>query len=294
MISIIIPFHNERENLILLHKKLLHVLMKTKQEFEVVFVDDGSTDNYKLPSTNYKLIKHRKRMGKGKALISGFAASKGDVVVFMDADLQDDPEDLPLFFKKIDEGYDLVNGWRKNRKDPFFKKFYSAVFNQFLLGGLLRSKFHDINCGFKAMKREVLENVSIYGDNYRFVPILADKEGFKTAEIVVNHHPRLHGRSKYGFFRVISGFFDTLSTFFIYSFSEKPLQFFGPVGTLVFLAGFILCAYLAYERLFFGVLLFRRPALLLGVLLIIVGIQIIMTGIIGELIVYLNSKNKSS
>ncbi len=296
MISFIIPFHNEKENLAPLYKKIREVMKSLSQNFEIVFVDDGSTDasSQKIKGKeNTVLVSHRKRMGKGRALMSGFFASKGEVIFFMDADLQDDPADIPAFLEKIKHGYDLVNGWRKNRKDPFFKKFYSSIFNQFLLGVLLQSRFHDINCGFKAMRREVLEQVSLYGDNYRFIPILADKEGFKTSEVVVHHHPRHSGKSKYGFFRVISGFFDTVTTAFIYSFSEKPLHFFGPIGSIIFMAGFILCAYLAYERLFFGVLLFQRPALLLGVLLIIVGFQIIMTGIIGELIVYFNNKKES-
>ncbi len=296
MISVIIPFHNEKENLQPLHKKLVQVLKSTKEDFEIVFVDDGSTDNSakKIEGKEKTMVAyHRKRMGKGVALMSGFSASSGDIILFMDADLQDDPDDIKAFLAKINEGYDLVNGWRRDRKDPFFKKFYSMIFNQFLLGGLLRSRFHDINCGFKAMRREVLESISLYGDNYRFVPILADKEGFKTSEVVVHHHPRLSGKSKYGFFRVISGFFDTLTTYFIYRFSEKPLHLFGPVGSVVFLFGFGLCLYLAFEKIFFGKLLFQRPALLLGVLLIIVGLQIIMTGIIGELIVYFSNKRKS-
>ncbi|OGK17862.1 hypothetical protein A3G67_02970 [Candidatus Roizmanbacteria bacterium RIFCSPLOWO2_12_FULL_40_12] len=295
MISVIIPFHNEKDNLLLLYKKLKAVFGRLKKEFEIVFVDDGSTDDSQKAikgQPHTKLVFHKKRMGKGKALMSGFAESTGEVILFMDADLQDDPEDIELFLNELESGYDFVNGWRKFRKDPFFKKFYSSIFNGFLLNSLLRSKFHDINCGFKAMKREVLEHIPLYGDNYRFTPILADKEGFRTTEVVVHHHPRLHGSSKYGLFRVVSGFFDTLTTYFIYTYSEKPLHFFGPVGGVVFAIGFIICAYLAFEKIFFGVLLFRRPALLLGVLLIIVGIQIAMTGIIGELIVYFSNKNK--
>lgn len=293
MISILIPFHNEKENLKELYRKIKEVFSKDKTEFEIVFIDDGSTDGsaeHVKNLSNVVLVSHKKRRGKGIALTTGYRASQGQTLLFMDADLQDDPEDIPRFLKKIDEGYDFVNGWRKDRRDPFFKKFYSAIFNGFLLNKLLKSNFHDINCGFKAMKRSVLEEISFYGDNYRFLPILADKEGFKTTEVVVHHHPRLHGKSKYGFFRVISGFFDTLTTSFIYKFSEKPLQFFGPVGSVIFLIGFVTTLYLAFERIFFGVLLFRRPALTFSVLFIIVGLQIVLTGIIGELVVYFNVK----
>lgn len=298
MISIIIPFYNEEQSLPILIDRLVKVCKKINKEYEIILLDDGSTDakrqNYQLPITNYQLIHHRKRLGKGRALLTGYKAAKGGVIVFMDADLQNDPDDLPKFLEKIDEGYELVNGWRRDRKDTFLKTAPSAIFNFFLLRLLLKSKFHDINCGFKAMKRTVLEKIPLYGDNYRFLPIIADQEGFKTTEIIVSHQQRLYGKSKYGIIRLLFGLFDTLTTYFVYKFSEKPLHFFGPVGGSFFLLGFSMSLYLAFERLFFHVLLYRRPALLFGVSLIIVGVQIIMTGIIGELIVYLNKKAKES
>lgn len=297
MISVIIPFYNEQENLPELITRLHSVLQRMKEKYELILVDDGSTDSYEsvLPkkSPEVHLIKHRRRMGKGRALQSGFDRSKGDVIVFMDADLQDDPDDVPKFIAEIENGHEFVNGWRKNRLDPVSKTLPSSIFNYFLLKKLLKSRYHDINCGFKAMKREVLEEYTFYGDNYRFLPILADRRGFRVTEVVVTHHPRRHGVSKYGFFRIFFGFFDTVTTYFIYSFAEKPLHFFGPIGGLFFLVGSLITSYLTIERLFFGVELYKRPLLLAGVFLTIVGIQVIMTGIIGELIVYWHKTHRS-
>lgn len=299
MLSIIIPFYNEEESLPVLINQLIDTVKTVKEKWEIILVDDGSDDAYASEfrvhsdsiGTKFKVIKHRKRLGKGKALLTGFNNSKGNIIVFMDADLQNDPSDLSKFLDKINQGYDLVNGWRKNRQDNIFKTLPSSIFNLFLLKIFLRSKFHDINCGFKTMRREVLEIIPLYGDNYRFLPLMADQEGFKTTEVIIAHHPRRFGKSKYGFWHLLFGMFDTLTTYFIYKFSEKPLHFFGLVGGSLFLIGFLISLYLTVERVFLGILLYRRPLLFLGILLIIVGLQIVMTGIIGELIVHLNKKS---
>lgn len=293
MISILVPFYNEAENLPILIKRLIEVIKKLDQNTEIILIDDGSTDDWKsklgVMSNELRVIKHRKRLGKGQALLNGFKQSKGDIIVFIDADLQNDPEDLPKLLEKIDD-YDFVNGWRKDRIDPISKTLPSSIFNFFILKLILRSKFHDVNCGLKVMRREVLETIPLYGDNYRFLPIIAEKEGFRTTEVEIKHHPRKFGKSKYGIIRLLFGLFDTLTTYFIYTFSEKPNHFFGPVGLIIFIFGFIITFYLVFQRIFFGVLLYRRPSLLIGILMVIVGIQIIMTGVIGELIVYLNKK----
>ncbi len=295
MFSIIVPFYNEKESLPALYNGLSREL--SGKSHEIIFVDDGSTDGGSVKArqitakdTSVSIIAHKKRFGKGRALLTGYKASRGEVIIFMDADLQDDPADIKRLVKKIDEGYDLVNGWRKARNDSLSKTVPSAIFNVLLLKPFLKSKFHDINCGFKALRREVLNNIPLYGDNYRFLPILADRAGFRTTEVVVNHRPRLYGESKYNLVRLFFGLLDTFTTYFIYQFSERPLHFFGSIGGLLFLAGFTTAIILSIQRIFFGILLYRRPALLLAVLLIIVGIQIVMTGIIGELIVYLNKK----
>lgn len=300
MISVIIPYHDEAKNLEELVTRLEKVVKKIKgKEFEFIFVDDGSTDNPpKLPDTiaGFRLKHTRLRLqtGKGRALIVALNRSKGDTLVFMDADLQDDPADLPLFLAKIDEGFEFVNGWRKDRQDGLNKTLPSSIFNTLLLKIVLKSPYHDANCGFKAMSREVLEEITLYGDNYRFLPIFAAQSGFKVAEVEVHHSPRVHGESKYGFWRILTGSFDTLTTYFLYKYSEKPLQFFGAVGGFLFFIGFIFTSWLVYDRLFNGILLYRRPALLAGVMLLIIGVQIIMTGIVAELQVFFYKKLKKT
>lgn len=293
MISIIIPFYNEQESLPVLLKELEEVMNRFDQKYEIIFVDDGSTDasasKLKIKNENLKIIKHKKQFGKGEALTTGIKNSSGNTIIFMDGDLQDDPRDIPKFIKKIDEGNDLVNGVRKVRKDNFLIKSYSNLFNWFL-HNFLKSPVSDINCGFKAIRKEVFEEIILYGNNFRFLPLAAYYKGFKVSEIEVNNRERKYGKSKFGAGKFFIGILDTTSAYFLYQFSEKPLHFFGSIGSFFFLIGFIIAVILSIERLFFGQLLYRRPALLLAVVLIIVGIQILMTGIIGELIVYLNKK----
>jgi len=296
MISIIIPFFNEADSLPLLYKRLTSVLGKLKTNFEIIFVDDGSTDgslkNLKMVSPQVKIITHRKRLGKGQSLADGFKQSTGGTVVFMDADLQDDPADINKFLDKIRRGLQFVNGWRMKRQDPVSKTLPSSIFNLIIIKLFFKAKFHDINCGFKAMKREVLEQIPLYADNYRFLPLLAEGKGFRTGEVVVTHHKRRYGKSKFGFLRLMYGLLDTVTAYFIDKFSEKPLHFFGPIGSILFVSGFLVTIDLVFERIFYQRMLYRRPALLLGILFIIVGIQVIMTGIIGVLIVYLDKKAK--
>jgi glycosyltransferase involved in cell wall biosynthesis len=294
MISVIVPFHNEVESLPILINQLINRLKKIEEAWEIILVDDGSTDAYaskfNVQCSRFKIIKHRKRFGKGQALRTGIENAKGDVIVFMDADLQDDPKDLPKFLQKIKEGYDFVNGARAERRDNFLVKIYSVVAALFLKL-FLHSPYTDINCGFKVFKREVLFNFIFYANNFRFFPLVVYYQGFKVTEIPVINHPRKYGQSKFGSTKLFIGMIDTLTAYFLYRFSEKPLHFFGIIGSSLFLIGFLLTLYLAIERIFFNILLYRRPILFLGILLIIVGVQIIMTGIIGELIVYLNKKS---
>lgn len=299
MISVIIPFHNEEESLSALYDKLKSSLSSVKQDHEIIFVNDGSTDHGrhfidKLSAKDKRviLINLRKRSGKGRALEAGFSTSQGSAIIFMDADLQNDPSDIPQLLDKLDEGYELINGYRKLRLDNKDKTLPSKIYNK-LIGLLFKIDLHDINCGFKVMKRIVLETIPIYGDNYRILPILAKNEGFKIVEMEVSHHPRKFGVSKYGPWRMMFGFLDVMSYFFVLKYFEKPLHFFGAIGAFIFFIGSIILIYLGIERLFFNKLLFQRPVLFLGLLLFIVGVQIIATGFIGELIVFLNKrKNK--
>jgi len=295
MISIIIPFYNEKESIPILIKELTDQMEKIKKEYEIVLVDDGSEEisNIKYQVSSIKLFHHRKRLGKGAALKTGIENSIGNVIIFMDADLQDDPKDIHKFLKKIDEGYDFVNGIRTNRKENNLIKIYSKAASWFLKT-FLHSPFTDINCGFKAFKKEILKDFNFYGNNFRFFPLATYLNGYKVAEIPVINNKRKFGKTKFGKSKIFVGVLDTLTAYFLFKFSEKPLHFFGMIGGVLFFVGFLISLYLAIERLFFNVLLYRRPALQLGILLIIVGIQIIMTGIIGELIVFISKKNSKS
>lgn len=301
MISVIIPFYNEEKNLPVLTGKLSEVLGKLKTDFEIIFIDDGSTDrsssklksqisNLNLNTENFRIISHKKRKGKGKALLTGINNARGDIFVFIDADLQDDPSDLPKLLKKLNEGYDLVNGVRVDRQDSYLVKLYSSLAAKFLRI-FLRSPYTDINCPFKVFRRSVLTDFSFYGNNFRFFPLTVFLNGYKVTEIPVKNHKRRYGQTKFGSGKLFLGIFDTITAYFLYKFSERPLHFFGLIGSVSFAIGSMILIYLGFERIFFGIMLYRRPILFLGILLVIVGIQVVMTGIIAELIVYLNKKS---
>jgi glycosyltransferase involved in cell wall biosynthesis len=261
--------------------------------------DDGSTDGggktadeLANKDTHVKVFHQRRRFGKGEGLSTGVKKTKGEIVVFMDADLQDNPQDIKQFIKKLDKGYELVNGVRVSRQHNSIIKTYSKLGNIFLQL-FARSPFTDINCGFKGLKRDVLQDIVFYGNNFRFLPLAAYFQGFKVAEVPVENRPRKYGTAKFGIGKPFIGFIDTVTAYFLFRFAERPLHFFGIIGGGFSVLGFVIALYLTIERLFFNVLLYRRPALQLAILLMIVGIQIIMTGIIGELIVYMHKKNKN-
>jgi glycosyltransferase involved in cell wall biosynthesis len=304
MISVVIPFYNERESLPILIDKLEHQLRKIGKKYEIILVDDGSSDNtisnvksqmskLKLKTQNLKFFFHRKRKGKGEALKTGVENASGDLIVFMDADLQDDPEDLSKLLKKINQGCDFVNGFRIKRSDNFLVKIYSRLAG-IVLKKILNSPYSDINCGFKVFKKEVLKDFIFYGNNFRFFPLFVYYQGFKVTEVSVKNNPRLYGQSKFGTKKLIGGIFDMITAIFLYKFSEKPLHFFGVIGGLISMIGFLILGYLGYERVFHNMLLYRRPVLWLGILMVLVGFQILVTGIIGELIVYFENKRKIS
>ncbi len=299
-LSIIIPFFNEKENLEPLYKELKHALENLKEVsfWEIVFVNDGSLDGGEKIAekiagidNRVKLVSLNRQSGKGKALEEGLKKAKGDLIAFMDADLQDDPADLKKFLEKIFQGYDLVNGVRRKRQDNLVIKIYSKVFNWFLKN-FLKSPFSDINCGFKVFRREVSERVPLYANNFRFFPLAAFYKGFKVSEVKVNNRQRFYGKSKFGVKKIFIGVLDTLTAYFLFQFAERPLHFFGALGGGIFSLGSIILGYLAIERLFFGELLYRRPILQLGILFVVIGVQIVMTGFLGELIVYLKREKE--
>ena len=293
-LSLVIPFLNEQDTLRELFERIEAAIAPLEPSFEVIFVDDGSTDKsasvaqelvHEHPGV-VTLVQFRGNFGKSAALAAGFAQARGEIIFTMDADLQDDPKEIPRFLEAIDSGLDLVSGRKKKRHDPITKVFPSRVFNM-MVRALTGTKLHDVNCGFKAYRRVVIENVRLYGELHRFVPVLAHARRFRIGEIDVEHHPRQHGVSKFGGGRFFRGLMDLLTVFFLMRYERRPAHFFGGIGGLCSVTGVGICAYLSVLW-FMGEAIGHRPLLTLGVLLIVVGIQFLATGLIGELLVHLN------
>lgn len=289
-LSVVVPLYNERESLPELHRQLSEVLCQLEKPVEIIFVDDGSTDgSFDIlrelhgRDPQVRVYQFRRNYGKSAALAVGFKKARGRVIVTLDADLQDDPKEIPGLLAKLEEGYDLVSGWKKHRRDSLSKRLSSKIFNQ-VTGLLTGLRIHDINCGLKAYRREVTEAINVYGQLHRFLPVLAHWEQFRVGELVVEHHPRKFGKSKFGVSRYTAGLFDLVTVLFITRYTRRPLHLFGLAGLLCFLAGFGISAYLAFERLFLGEYLTNRPLLFLGILLIIVGVQFVSIGLLGEMI----------
>ena len=295
-ISIVIPLYNEQDSLQELTDNIVQALSPIEKEYELLFIDDGSTDDscrvlkeIKKTTPQVKIIRLRKNFGKSAALAEGFKKAKGKLVFTMDADMQDDPTEIPKMIKKLEEGYDLISGWKKKRNDPLNKTIPSKFFNLItrMLTGI---KIHDFNCGFKLYKNEVIKTIPVYGELHRYLPVLAHWQGFKVGEIDVRHHARKHGKSKFGTRRLFNGFFDLLTVLFITRYRHKPLHLFGFIGLLFIFLGFLISIYLTIQW-FQGLGIGQRPLLFLGILLLIVGVQSFSLGLIGEM---LTSQRKNS
>jgi len=289
VISVVVPLFNEEHSLDALYHEIAAVLDSQPEPYEVVFVDDGSTDGsmaalerLHAETTNVVVVHLRRNFGKAAALQAGFLEARGEVVVTMDADLQDDPAEIPQLLAKLDEGFDLVSGWKTRRNDPWSRRVLSKVFN-WATGVVSGVRLHDVNCGLKAYKAEVLKGMRIYGELHRFIPVLASYRGFRVAEIPVNHRAREHGRSRYGLSRYLRGFFDLLSVTFMGRYRHRPLHLFGGLGLLVGFAGSLILVYLTVIKIG-GAAVGHRPLLTLGVLLVVVGIQLLSLGLLSELI----------
>lgn len=290
-LSLVIPVFNEEESLAELHRQLAAVLDPLGHTYEIVFIDDGSTDGTFMQLTALhandpavRVISLRRRFGKTAALVAGFRESRGGIVITMDGDLQDDPQEIPRFLELITAGYDLAVGWKRDRHDPASKTLPSRVFN-----AVVRSSsgvsLHDFNCGFKAYKREVLEELRLYGDMHRFVPVMAAWKGFKVGELEVMHHERQFGRSKFGAGRVLSGIFDFIRVLFLTRYMQRPLQLFGTVGLTLFSLGLAGGVYLAVLKFVLAqsIGLNHLPLLLLTLMLILFGTILVAIGLIGEM-----------
>jgi glycosyltransferase involved in cell wall biosynthesis len=290
-LSIVIPIYNEEENIQILHDKLKDVLDPLEKEYEILFVDDGSTDRtlsileeIQAKDNRTVVLSLRRNFGQTAAFAAGFDFARGDVIVTMDGDLQNDPADIPKLLELIKDN-DLVSGWRKKRKDPFFTRRLPSKAANWLISNVTGVKLHDYGCSLKAYRRDVIKNLKLYGEMHRFIPAVASWYGVRIAEVETVHYPRLRGRSKYGISRTIKVVLDLITVKFLQSFSTKPIQFFGPVGIICGLLGFLISLYLAADKLLFGRDIGGRPLLLLGALLIIVGIQLIGMGLLGEMLV---------
>ncbi len=290
-ISVVIPLYNEEESLPELHRRLGEVLPGIGS-YEIIFVDDGSTDGSlkvleRLFAEDPRVRVHsfRRNCGKSAALAAGFEKAEGEYVVTMDADLQDDPAEIPSLIAKLDE-CDLVSGWKFPRRDPLSKRIPSKVIN-WLTAKLTGVNIHDMNCGLKAYKNEVVKGLSLYGEQHRFIPALVHASGFKVGEVKVHHHPRKFGHTKFGAKRFMEGIFDLLTVLFITRYIKKPLHFFGIPGLVLLLAGGCTLAYLAIGWLM-GRWIGGRPLFTLAVLLVILGIQFISTGLLGEMLTSLS------
>jgi len=289
-VSIVVPLYNEEENIEPLYNSLKSVMDKEGRDYELLFVDDGSNDRtFQLlrqlaqVDSKVRVLSFRRNFGQTAAFAAGFDYAKGDVIVTIDGDLQNDPKDIPKLLSLIGE-YDIVSGWRRKRKDSFVRRRLPSMVANWLISRVTGVKLHDYGCSLKAYKTDVVKNINLYGEMHRFIPAVASWYGVKIAEIETTHYPRLHGSSKYGISRTVKVILDLITVKFLQSFSTKPLQAFGPIGLLCGLVGFAINLYLLIEKLS-GQSIGGRPLLLLGTLLIIVGIQLIGMGLIGELLV---------
>lgn len=298
-ISIVVPMFNEEGNLDELHRRLTGVLTSLGLPYEFIFIDDGSNDGTwnkirELRHADPRIValRHRRNFGKAQALANGFAIAKGDAIITMDGDLQDDPDELPRFIDELNNGYDLVSGWKQRRQDPLGKTAPSRVFN-WTVRKVSSVQLHDFNCGFKGYRRDVTKTIRLYGELHRFTPVLAHAEGFRVAELPVKHHPRTWGKSKYGWSRLVKGFLDLLTVAFLTNYRQRPMHLFGLPGLLSLFLGVLLGLFLTFQRLIQDEAIGTRPLLMLAVLLVVIGAQFFGLGLLGEFLAHGSNQPKT-
>jgi|TARA_B100001142_G_scaffold111610_1_gene113583 glycosyltransferase involved in cell wall biosynthesis len=298
-ISVIIPVYNEVESINELYKQLLKALQEFSR-YEIIFIDDGSSDGSvetikKLSEldNSINLIQFHRNYGKSAALAEGFKHAKGNYIVTMDADLQDDPKEISNLINKLEEGFDLVSGWKKDRKDPLSKRLPSKLFN-FVTRLFTGVHIHDFNCGLKIYRKAVVKTLELYGGRHRYIPAMVGQKKFKVSEIIVNHRPRIYGETKYGGSRLFHGLFDLISILFLSKYTQSPMYFFGKIGLITFLSGITIEIYVLYLKYSLGDPFAKHMALLmLGILIIVVGIQFFSIGLVGEMIANSNQDKES-
>lgn len=289
-LSVILPVYNEEDNIAELHAEIAAVLDTLEGQSEVIYVDDGSSDatleklrNLHEADDRVVVVEFRRNFGQTAAMAAGFEHARGEIVVAMDADRQNDPADIPKLLDKIREGYDLVSGWRYDRKDGYLLRLLPSKIANKLISWATDVRLHDYGCSLKAFRYEVVKQISLYGEMHRFIPALASAVGVRIAEVKVNHRPRVAGVSKYGISRTFRVILDLITVKFLLRFSSKPLQFFGSFGLISGFIGFLICTWLTLEKLIYHVPMADRPLLLLGILLIFIGLQFITVGLLAEL-----------
>lgn len=290
-LTVVIPIYNEKQNISYLYDNLNNILPGIGKKYEVILIDDGSTDGsfkelLKIheQNKNYKIIRFRKNFGQTPAMSAGFDYANGEVIVTLDADLQNDPKDIPALLDKINEGYDIISGWRINRQDKAISRRLPSKIANWLIARLTGVKIHDYGCTLKAYRSDVVKNIELYGEMHRYIPAVASWMGINVAEVPVHHHPRKYGKSKYGISRTIRVILDIITIKYLLSYSQKPIQIFGLIGLLTGTTGIIITVYLIIMRLFFNMPLSTRPLFTLSIFMIFIGVQLITMGILAELI----------
>jgi glycosyltransferase involved in cell wall biosynthesis len=289
VISVVVPVHDEQQSVALLYEELEAAFQPAGEPWEAIFVDDGSQDGtfsaltrLHARTTNVRVVRLRRNFGKSAALAAGFAQADGETVVTIDGDLQDDPAEIPHLLAKLEEGFDLVSGWKAHRRDPWRRRLVSRIFNA-VTGRVSGLRLHDMNCGLKAYRAEVVRGLPLYGELHRFIPVLAHYRGYRVAELPVNHRPRTHGHSRYGLERYLRGFLDLLTVTFMGRYRHRPLHLFGGLGLVLGITGTAILVYLTVLKAT-GSAIGQRPLLTLGVLLVVVGLQFFSLGLISEMV----------
>lgn len=286
-LSVVVPLYNEEGNVKELHKRILEACQKLGKTFEIIFVDDGSEDKTIEQCSGLfplKLVVLRKHHGQTAGMDAGIKNAKGDIIVTMDGDLQNDPADIKLLLSEMDKGYDVVSGWRAKRKDPIMKKVFSRTAN-LLRKILIQDNIHDSGCSLKAYKRECFKEVDLFGEMHRFIPAILELDGYKIGEVKVNHHPRIHGKTKYNWKRGVKGFVDMISIWFWRKYANRPLHLFGGSGIIFSFIGFIILFWMAVEKIFFDASLSEKIWPMMGVFLVMIGIQLFIFGLMADILI---------